>query len=123
MTIPIHCPKCGRFKPAPDQWAGKLVACDDCGARFKIPTPGGKRRKKPDDKPTVPSSTVEATPGPKRSRQGPDATVPAECEACGRQYDVALELAGRRCLCLHCGAEVEVPFLLTDADVEPATGP
>lgn len=123
MTIPIHCPKCGGFKPAPDQWAGKLVECDDCGARFKVPAKGAKRRKEREDKPAGGSSPAQATPAPKESRRSSGATVPAQCDACGREYQVPSELAGRHCRCLDCGAVVEVPFPLTDADVKPATGP
>ena len=108
MTIPIHCPKCGRFKPAPEQWAGKLVACDDCGARFKIPAHGARRRSEPDGEASARSPAAGPTPAPKPSRPSAGATVPAQCDACGRQYDVPSELAGKRCQCLHCGAVVKI---------------
>ena len=117
MTIPIHCPKCGGFKPAPDQWAGKLVQCDDCGAQFKIPAKGAKRGKKREGKPTPRTSPDRATPTRRKSTKRPRSTVTAPCDACGRQYQVPSELAGRHCRCIDCGAAVEVPFPLTEAHV------
>jgi len=116
MTIPIQCPKCGRWKPAPDQWAGKLVECDDCGARFRVPAKSAEPEGEP-----APARSKESTPDrstptrepPKRTAQ-PD--IPARCDACGKRYLAPRHWAGRQIPCPQCGAPVEVPIPLTDAD-------
>ncbi|HUT92529.1 MAG TPA: hypothetical protein VMY37_23755 [Thermoguttaceae bacterium] len=121
MTIPIQCPQCGRWKPAPDQWAGKLVACDDCGARFKIPAKSAEPEGEPAPEPPKESTPTRRTPADKQPRQTTQPGIPARCDACGKPYRAPSEWAGKRIKCPQCGGTVEVPIPLTDADI--ADGP
>jgi hypothetical protein len=42
-----------------------------------------------------------------------------QCDACGKQYKVADELAGKRGKCKNCGAVIQVPRIETPADEPP----
>jgi len=117
MTIPIQCPQCGRWKPAPDQWAGKLVECDDCGARFRIPAKSGEPEGAP-----APASPKESTPIPpapaeKPPRRTAQPGIPTRCDACGKRYLAPRGWAGKQIPCPQCGGLIEVPFPLTEADI------
>lgn len=40
MAIKFLCPDCGKKLRAPDDWAGRAVACSGCGARLVVPEKG-----------------------------------------------------------------------------------
>ena len=123
MTIPIQCPQCGRWKPAPDQWGGKLVECDDCGARFKIPAKSAEPAGEPVEEPASGSAGTRATPREKQSTETARPSIPARCDACGKRYLAPSQWAGKQTKCPQCGGVVEVPIPLAEADIADAPPP
>src|SRR5262249_51799963 len=87
MTIQFAC-ACGRSLQTKPENAGKRTKCPACGQLLVIP--GGRTE--------TPTSPPMAPPGWIRFR----------C-ACGKQFQVQAEYAGRKTKCPSCGEPVVIP--------------
>ena len=125
MTVQIHC-SCGKVLRAEGRFAGRLVACPNCGARMRVPRTGhraisGKIRLQCEcgEKLTAPRhlaggkvkcpmcEAVLSVPGPTSTLSGEGPSDELDF-ADGRQCpDCGITLAGGVAICTQCGANSE----------------
>lgn len=93
MPIRLIC-RCKRFLILPDKYAGRRVACPDCAAMLRIPTPGED-----------------------------EGLMRWLCE-CGQRLKARPRMAGRKVLCPRCKMRTQVPVpSAVDTFVEEAFSP
>jgi len=83
MSITVQCPGCGKTYAIDESYAGKRVACKQCGQAMRVVSP------------------VAAPRG--------STTMVVACASYGKEYTVASEFAGKKTACTRCGAKFRIP--------------
>src|SRR5262245_16397565 len=83
MSITVQCPGCGKTYAIDQTYAGKRVACKQCGQAMRV-------------------GVAAAAP------RG-NTTMVVACANCGKEYTVASEFAGKKTACTRCGAKFRIP--------------
>ncbi|MBY0232808.1 MAG: hypothetical protein K2W96_26295, partial [Gemmataceae bacterium] len=117
MAISFACPKCHLKMTVPEAMAGKRGRCSKCKAAVVVPSPITAAVPPPPPPPipgTGPSAeeieaaALDALSEPKKAQEEAEA-VEFACPSCDEQVKLALEHAGKRHPCPHCGRIIVVP--------------
>ncbi len=99
MPIMVTCPGCGRKYAASEKNAGRSLTCKECGGSIAVP------------------GQTQAQPQPQTQAQPQAQTPPAgaapmlrfTCDQCGKPHAIAAEHAGKKTICVKCGAKIRIP--------------
>jgi hypothetical protein len=78
MSIQATCDACGKTYSVPDKYAGKRLACKECGETMEVQAeddfdgPPARSRRGSSDRSTAPARSPKKKPGKKRRKSGPN---------------------------------------------------
>jgi RsiW-degrading membrane proteinase PrsW (M82 family)/DNA-directed RNA polymerase subunit RPC12/RpoP len=110
----IACSACAKKFSAPDQLAGREVACPACKAAILIPSLGASARAVGSPKAQVVASSPKATRVPKQ-------LCIIKCPNCSKQFKAATQLQGKRLNCPSCKNDFVVKATLAIAPSSQTT--
>ena len=114
MSLSITCPHCGKRLKAPENLAGRRVACPGCQGVVAVAAVGASNASATECSTTA---TPQPTSQPAEKVGGTKSeTLLAACPQCAKKLKVPQALVGQRVRCPACQAAVTIPAI-------PATSP
>ena len=105
MSIKVRCKACEIVLNVPDQAAGKIVKCKQCGERVRVPIPKGDRQTAKSRAPQEESERAFADPLASLDLRNVEDTKRRICPGCARPVDLdTIE-------CPKCGVEIATGLL------------
>lgn len=95
MPIMVTCPGCGRKYAASEKNAGRSLTCKECGGSIAVPGQA------------LPQAQVQ--PQTQTPPAGAAPMLRFTCDQCGKPHAIAAEHAGKKTICVKCGAKIRIP--------------
>lgn len=95
MPIMVACPGCGRKYSVSEKSAGRSLTCKECGGSIAVPGQAPPQ--------------AQAQPQAQTPPAGAAPMLRFTCDQCGKPHAIAAEHAGKKTICVKCGARIRIP--------------